>query len=121
MIFLAFYKKKKRVSSTSKKVRGHIMAEIRKFFSPRDYGTRSSIQVMKKDAEACGAGYTDYQKGSGLVDAGCLSCYTTDQRKMLRKIYGAKVNSWSGNKVHSTYKHLIGREYAAQLKKTKKK
>lgn len=40
---------------------------------------------------------------------------------MLGKIYGKdNVKNWSGDKVHNTYKHLIGREYAAMLRERNK-
>lgn len=112
-----------KIHSNSKKAKGIVRAEIRAYFRPKEYGVRSSVDAMKQDADAynCGDSYTrkrhsDYQKGAGLVDGGGLACYYHDQAKMLGKIYGKKkVDSWSGNKIHSTYRHLIGREYSAML------
>ena len=82
---------------------------------------------MKRDADAYDGGYlsrypkSDYTKGAGLVDGGCFACYYDDQRVMLGKIYGKdNVKNWSGDKVHNTYKHLIGREYAAMLRERNK-
>ena len=102
--------------------------EIKAYFPAREYGTRSCLDAMKKDADAynCGSNrrQTNYNKGAGLVDAGCLACYYNDQRVMLGKIYGKKnVENWDGNKVHNTYKHLIGREYDSMLRErnTKKR
>ncbi len=78
---------------------------------------------MKRDADAYDGGYisrwpkTDYTKGAALVDGGCFACYYNDQRKMLNKIYGKRnVDTWDNQKIHNTYKHLIGREYAAMLR-----
>lgn len=67
-----------------------------------------------------GRGKSDWEKGKELVNGGCFACYYSDQRVMLRKIYGDKVDDWSGNKVHETYSNLIGREYAAMLRERKK-
>lgn len=117
---------KKTIRSNSKKAKSIIRSEIRTYFKPKEYGTRSSVNAMRKDANAYNAGsnkkyLSDYTKGAALVDAGGLACYYNDQKKMLRKIYGNKVNSWNGNKTHSTYKHLIGREYSAMLRENRKK
>lgn len=114
------------ISSTSKKAKGIIRSEIKAYFNPREYGTRSSIDAMKRDADAYNNGtnrwQSNYNKGAGLVDAGSLACYYDDQRVMLGKIYGKeKVKNWDGNKVHATYRHLIGREYDAMLREKAKK
>ena len=114
--------KKSKMSSNSKKVKGIIRAEIRAYFPAKQYGVRSSLDAMKADAKAYNCGdsdlrkHNDYQQGAGLVDGGGLACYYSDQAKMLSKIYGKKnVATWSGNKIHNTYRHLIGREYSAML------
>lgn len=125
-------KGKKRHNSNSKESRKTIWSEIRAFFNPREYGVRSTLSAVKKDAEAAKSSLprvqqgSDYHKGRNLVDGGSLACYYDDQRKMLRKIYGRQVEDWSGNKVHNTYAHLIGREYdrairAEKAKKNKRK
>ncbi len=112
------------IHSNSKKAKGIIRREIKTYFRPSEYGkgVRTSLDAMRADANAynCGDGnhrrHTDYQKGAGLVDGGALACYYSDQAKMLEKIYGKKkVETWSGNKIHNTYKHLVGREYSAML------
>ena len=113
--------------SNSKKAKGIIRSEIRSYFKASEYGTRSSLDAMKKDANAYNCGdsprvrHSNYQKGAGLVDGGYLVCYYDDQKKMLRKIYGKKVDDWSGEKTHATYRHLIGREYDAMLREREKK
>ena len=111
--------------SNSKKAKGIIRNEIRAYYSPNAKGGgRSTLANMKADAEAAywpgGVPNTDYHKGANLVDGGSFGCYYDDQRKMLGKIYGRKkVKSWSGDKTHNTYKHLIGREYAAMMREQK--
>jgi len=113
-------------TSNSKKAKEIIRSEIRGYFKPHEYGVRSTVDAMKQDADAYNNGrrgwQSNYSKGAGLVDAGSLACYYNDQRKMLGKIYGAeKVKDWSGDKVHNTYRHLIGREYDAMLQEQNKK
>ena len=115
-----------KLRSNSKKAKKIIRDEIRVYFKPREYGVRSTVDAMKKDADAYNNGrrswQSNYNKGAGLVDAGALACYYDDQRVMLGKIYGrANVNKWSGSKVHNTYKHLIGREYDAMLREKRKR
>lgn len=114
---VAFGGKSKSTTLEAKKV---IRGEIKKYFNPREYGVRSTVDAMKKDADAYNADrrgrVSDYEKGSALVDAGCMACYYDDQRVMLGKIYGKdNVKNWDGEKVHNTYKHLVGREYNAML------
>lgn len=115
--------------SNSAAAKSVIRREIRTYFKPQEYGTQSSLDAMKRDADAYNAdsqyrtGYrapSNYQKGAALVDAGALACYYDDQKKMLRKIYGKRVDDWSGEKTHATYKHLIGREYDAMLRERDK-
>ncbi len=122
--------KKHRVSSSSTKAKSIIRNEIRAFYGPSATGEKvSSIKAMKRDADAYNADFpkgrhyvSDYAKGKALVDAGCFRCYYSDQAKFLAKIYGKKtVNDWSGDKIHKTYSHLIGREYDALLRKQRKK
>ena len=121
--------KKVRRSSTSKKAKSLIRGEIRSFYGPSATGEKiSSLKAMKRDADAYNGGrgrgyYTpDYSKGAALVDAGSFRCYYSDQAKFLAKIYGKKtVNEWSGDKIHNTYKHLIGREYASMLNAKRRK
>ena len=113
-----------RPKSTTKKAKGIIRSEIRGYYSPSFKGEgRSALSNMKRDADAYDGGYisrwpkTDYTKGTALVDGGCFACYYNDQRKMLNKIYGKRnVDTWDNQKIHNTYKHLIGREYAAMLR-----
>lgn len=125
-------KRKKKINSNSKASRKTIWDEIRAFFKPHEYGVRSTLSAVRMDAEAGKYSLSrsqqgsDYYKGRHLVDTGNLACYYDDQRKMLRKIYGRQVEDWSGNKVHNTYAHLIGREYdrairAEKAKKNKRK
>lgn len=119
----------RKVYSTTKKAKNIIRSEIRGYYSPsRRGGGKSSLDNMKLDADAYNAGWlnkykpSDYQKGAALVDGGCFACYYHDQRKFLSKIYGKKkVDSWENDKVHNTYKHLIGREYDAMLREKNKK
>lgn len=118
--------KQKKASSTSKKAKGIIRSEMRNYFNAREYGTRSSLDAMKKDADAYNAGgikrASNYQKGAALVDAGSMACYMNDQKVMLGKIYGKKkVQDWDVEKTHNTYKHLVGREYNQMLIEKEKK
>ena len=120
---VAFGGKSRSTSAESKKIDRD---EIKKYFNPRDYGTRSTVDAMKKDADAYNADrrgrVTDYEKGTALVDAGSLAGYHSDQSVMLGKIYGkANVDTWEGEKIHGTYRHLIGREYNAMLKEQETK
>ena len=118
-----------RPKSTTTKAKNIIRSEIRGYYSPSFKGEwRSALDNMKRDADAYDGGYlsrypkSDYIKGAGLVDGGCFACYYDDQRVMLGKIYGKdNVKNWSGDKVHNTYKHLIGREYAAMLRERNKR
>lgn len=110
------------VRSTSNAAKKIVRDEIKAYFKPHEYGVRSTVDAMKKDADAYNADMpkrykpSNYAKGAALVDGGSLACYYDDQRKMLAKIYGKdKVKSWNNEKVHNTYRHLIGREYAAML------
>ena len=119
-------KEQKAMNSNSAAAKKIIRDEIRTYFNPHDYGVRSTVDAMKKDADAynadCRGRQCDYKKGAALVDAGSLACYYEDQRVMLGKIYGKeKVKDWEGEKVHNTYKHLIGREYSAMLSEKEKR
>lgn len=113
--------------SNTRKAKNVIRSEIKAYFRPSEYGVRSSLDAMKKDADAYNGGdsprvrHSDYQKGAGLVDGGALACYYDDQKKMLRRIYGKGVDGWSGKKTHETYRHLIGREYDAMLREREKR
>lgn len=114
--------------STTKKAKKVIQNEMKYYYGGDDYGNRASkdyIENMKRDAEACADNrsiYGDWNKGKELVNAGCFACYYSDQRKMLNKIYGKRtVDKWDGHKVHETYGNLIGREYASELRKRRKK
>lgn len=111
--------------STTKKAKEIIRGEIKSYYGcrTRDYGVKSSVKAMEKDANAysAGRGLSDWNKGKELVNAGCFACYYDDQRKMLSKIYGKNVDKWDGLKVHNTYGNLIGREYASMLRESKKK
>lgn len=117
------------INSNSAAAKKIIREEIRGFYSPTMYGGgRSALDNMQADADAYNGGRlwgrgikpSTYTKGAALVDAGSFACYYDDQRKLLRKIYGDRVDDWSGDKVHNTYKHLIGREYAAMLSEREK-
>ena len=110
--------------STTKKAKSIIRNEMLSYFPAREYGTKTRLDAMKRDADAYsyGKGKSDWVKGKELVNAGCCACYYDDQRKMLSKIYGKKtVDKWSGDKVHNTYGNLIGREYASMLRERRKR
>ena len=119
---------KKEQRSTTKKAKGIIRKEIKTFYSPKyKGGGKSTLSNMKLVADAYNCDdsprykHTDQQKGAGLVDAGCFGDYL-NQAKMLEKIYGNdKVKTWDGDKVHTVYRGLIGREYGAMLREQKKK
>lgn len=119
----------KKIFSTTKKAKGIIRREIQGRYGPKAYGGgKSTLANMKVNADAYNAGMhgskrlSDYTKGAGLVDGGCFRCYYDDQREFLAKIYGKKrVQGWANDKVHNTYKHLIGREYSAMLTEQKNK
>lgn len=112
------------MSSNSAKAKQIIREEIKACFNPKEYGVRSALDAMKIDAEsACAgrdSGLSDFAKGAKLVQNGGLAIYYDDQRAMLRKIYGDKVDGWANDKVHNTYKNLVGREYAAMLSEREK-
>jgi len=118
-----FFTKGFKPKSTTKEAKKIIRDEITHYFDPSEYSkAETSLQAMKIDADNYNNGrphsiwQSDYSKGAGLVDAGCLACYYSDQSKMLGEIYGkSNVERWSGDKIHSTYRHLIGREYNAML------
>lgn len=93
-------------------------------------GKRTRLQRMKAQADFanCGKqnrGYpqpTDYNKARYLVDSGFYRCYYSDQAEFLSKIYGKEnVAKWDGNKIHSTYSHLIAREYDSMLREKTKR
>ena len=105
--------------STTKKARAIIRKEMLSYFPAREYGTKTNLDAMKKDADtySYGRGKSDWVKGKVLVNAGRLPCCYSDQSKMLSKIYGKEnVAKWDGNKIYETYSNLIGREYAAMLR-----
>ena len=115
------------VKSYSNAAKAIIRREIGRYKRPKDYGVRSVAQAMKKDADAYNCGdhpsrrHSDYQKGAAIVDAGffAVGAYQDD---MLGKIYGKKkVQTWSMDKRHEVYRHLIGREYDAMLREERKK
>ena len=117
-----------RPKSTTKRARSLIRGEIRHFYGPSVTGSgKPSVVIMSEDANNYNAGklprikLTDRQKGQGLVDAGCFRIYRDDQASVLEKIFGKeKVAKWSGTKCHQVYGSLIGREYAAMLRRKKK-
>ena len=120
--------KRKGPKSMTKRAKSLIRGEISSFYGPAMTGSKKrAIKAMREDAESynCGSyrkGLSDWQKGSGLVDAGCFRIWHDEQREFLAKIYGKKrVAKWPGDKVHKTYASLIGREYAAMLKPKKRK
>ncbi len=124
-----FFSKGFKPKSTTKQAKQIIRDEIKSYYSDKLYPTTNNwLDGMKIDADNYNCGDSDrvrhnnYQKGAGLVDGGCFACYYNDQRKMLGKIYGkTNVDNWPNNKVHNTYKHLIGREYNSMLEKRSKK
>ena len=111
--------------STTKKAIALIRGEIRTYYGPAMTGSnKKAIRAMKEDADAynCGpyrTGLSDWQKGAGLVDAGCFRCHHVQQADFLAKIYGERVAKWSGEKIHKTYSSLIEREYARLIKKAR--
>lgn len=118
-----------RPRSTTKEAKKIIRNEMLSYFNPKDHrGAKTRLDAMKKDADSGNGGtygkkyVSNYEKGKYLVDAGCCACYYSDQMKMLSKIYGkSNVNKWDGRKIHSTYSHLIAREYSAMLNERKRK
>lgn len=114
--------------SNTKKAKQIIRSEIRRVFSPKNYGgSGSTIDNMKREADGYNAGelkkykLTDWRKGAGLVDAARFAI-GTNQNPMLYKIYGKKkVETWDYYKRHDVYKNLIGREYAAMLREKQNK
>lgn len=111
--------------STTKAAKQIIRKEMLSYFSARNYGVKSNLDAIHHQAEAtCRDDYryrgaSDWNKCKELVNSGFFACYYHDQMKMLSKIYGKQVESWSGNKIHETYSNLIGREYAAMLREQK--
>jgi hypothetical protein len=103
--------------STTTKAKKIIRAEIKDHYA--DNG-KQWLNAVKRDAEAAYDPHTPntaYHKGANLVQGGSFACYYSDQKQMLGKIYGKEnVAKWNGEKTHSTYKHLIGREYAAMVR-----
>ena len=114
-----------KIHSKSNKAKKIIRDEMLSYFPAREYGTRSRLDAMKKDADAgnAGLGYpsgknrknaSNYDKAAHLVDSASLAIW--DQDRMLGKIYGKdNVKNWSNNKKHETYKHLVTREYSAMI------
>lgn len=113
--------------STTKAAKQIIRKEMLGYFSSSDYGVRSNFDAIRSQVEATTAGdyrfrnTTDWDKCKKLVDDGFFAVYYDDQAKMLSKIYGKKVENWTGHKIHETYSNLIGREYAAMLREKKTK
>lgn len=125
-MFISGFKPK----STTKEAKNIIRSEIINKYKDEDYGDKkmSPLQKMKIDADHYNAGeyprykLSDYRKGAGLVDGGCFRCYYSDQAEFLSKIYGEKnVSTWPNQKIHDTYKHLIGREYNSMLREQERK
>ena len=92
--------------STTKKAKQIIRNEIFNYYGygrEKEYGVKSAVEAMSKDANSYSAGYgkSDWGKGKEFVNAGCFACYYSDQKQMLSKIYGKRnVDKWDGNKVH---------------------
>lgn len=113
--------------STCREARNIIREEINSYYGhgrEKEYGAKTALDAMQKDANACsaGRGTSDWNKGKELVNAGCFACYYEDQRLMLNKIYGKQtVDKWRNEKVHETYGSLIGREYNAMLRERERK
>ena len=116
--------------STTKEAKKLIRSEALSIFTNDRYSEkdkRTRIERMKDQADASYSGYnsryaSNYSKGKQLVDDGNYRVYYDDQADFLKKIYGKKtVESWSGNKIHATYAHLIAREYEAMLREDEKK
>ena len=116
-----------RPKSTTKEAKKIIRKEIEAYYGhgrEKEYGVKSAVEAMQKDANAysAGRGKSDWGKGKELVNAGSFACYYNDQRQMLSLIYGKRnVDKWDGAKVHETYGNLIGREYAAMIRERNKR
>ena len=116
-----------KAKSTTKEAKKLIAEEIVTYYDYESKGLENALKNMKLDAESANAGWpkhtkyqlSNYTKGAYLVDGGCFRCYYSHQIEFLKQIYGEGVKDWSGDKLHNTYKHLIGREYEALLKKHK--
>ncbi len=96
-IFTSGFKPK----STTKEAKSIIRKEMLSYFPAKEYGVKTNLDAMKRDAEACsaGRGTSDWNKGKELVNAGCCACYYNDQKIMLSKIYGKKnVDNWTDKK-----------------------
>lgn len=112
--------------SNCAKAKKIIREDMLEYFNPKERGSRarSALDVMKIEAEgACDnreINYSNRYKGAKLVQIGDLACSYYDQAVMLKKIYGNKVDNWDGEKIHNTYKNLVGREYAAMLNEREK-
>ena len=81
--------------STIKEAKKIIRKEIESYYGhgrEKEYGVKSAVEAMQKDAYAysAGRGKSDWGKGKELVNAGCFACYYSDQRQMLSKIYGKR-------------------------------
>lgn len=116
----------RKMLSTTKEAVTAIRAEISHFYGYDMTGLRkSALEAMRADADAYNCGdapsrsHSDWQKGAGLVDAGCFRCYHNDQAEFLRNIYGEQVDRWNGDRIHRTYANLIGREYARMIREAK--
>lgn len=119
-MFTAGFKPK----STTKKAKSLIRNEMLSFYNAKEYGVKTRLEAMSKDANSYsyGRGKTDWVKGKELVNAGCFRCYYSDQAEFLSKIYGKKnVAKWGGHKIHDIYGNLIGREYASMLREKRNK
>jgi len=113
--------------STTKEAKKIIREEILNNYNPEDFiGAKTSLDAMKQNADAGNAGWykkcnSDYLKGAYLVDAGEFRISYYDQAEFLSKIYGKdNVDKWQGQKIHETYRNLIGREYNAMLREREK-
>jgi len=114
--------------STTKEAKKIIREEILDNYNPKDFkGAKTPLDAMKQNADAGNGGVygkryvSDYQKGAYLVDAGEFRISYYDQGQFLSQIYGKEnVAKWEGQKIHETYKHLIGREYNAMLREREK-
>lgn len=116
--------------STTKEAIKLIRDEINDNFDPSGYdpkyNLKTPLDVMHLEAESYSQGkgyemYSDWTKGSRLVEGGAFRIYYDDQADFLKQIYGDSVKNWSNDKIYNTYKSLIGREYARMLREQNNK
>lgn len=112
--------------SATKEARKIVRDEIKSYFAPSQTGYgKSTLDNMKEAAEsAADPRYhvTDWAKGANLAQVGCFAIDFVDEQKMLEKLFGKQtVEKWNDDKIHNTYKNLIGKEYSIMLKERESK